>query len=353
MLNHSVLMNNYLNEISSRVEFSKTPNPYQKDFEIIHSKKTLVKTLKEMLKKYHLKVSGDKSLLIQRMDQYFRLSVYAIKIQRLVQKRLSKKIDAIKKIQKLIRCYIYKTIVSLRGPAYLKRKLCTNENDFLTGDTMQEVEWNQFFSFTDNEGFVFGFDILAICALINKCERGKDVLNPYNRKPIAGEVIQKLWRLVKLCNMTKMYVTTNIRKPSAQPKSIQSRVTDIFMCFDSLGYTNPNWFFELNNHMLCRFLRELSDIFFYRSQCSVEMRRQICPPSGDPFRNFTQILYGEPNMYNMDMLRNVVVTIMENMIFRALNDDAKMMGCSYVLCSFTLVNNNAAIALPWLYHSVA
>ena len=43
---------------------------------------------------------------------------------------------------------------------------------------------------------------------------------------------------------------------------------------------------------------------------------------------------------------------MENMIFNGINESAKSLGCFYVLASLTLVNHQAAQAMPWLYESV-
>lgn len=348
-------MNSVLTKLAEKVVFLPNETKYKEEYEIVHCKKTQNKTLKEILKKYNLKVSGDKKTLIERLDQFFKLSDYAIRIQRFVKNKISKKIQSAKTLQRFIRYRIQRRIIELRGPAYLKRKICINENDFLTGDTMQEIEWKQFFSYTDEDGFTFGFDLLSICALVNKCERGKEVQNPYNRKTIEMETVNNLLRLIKLCSVARLAILTLLKKPSntsvSQPRSLQTRVQEIFSCFDSLGYTNPAWFFELNNIMICRFLRELSDIFYFRSQCPVELRRQICP-SGDPFRSFSHFLYGEPSLFSIDALRNVAITILENMICRSLNEDAKTVGCSYILCALTLVNHNAATALPWMYQSV-
>lgn len=351
-LNHH--MNIVLTILAAKIDVLPKETKYKEEYDIVHNKKTSNKTLKEILKKYHLKVSGDKKTLVERLDRFFKLSDYAIRIQRFVKKKISKKIQSAKILQRLTRSFFVKKIVNLRGPAYLKRKICINEIDFLTGDTMQEIEWKQFFSYTDEGGFTFGFDLLSICALVNKCDRGKELQNPYNRKPIPLVAINNLMRLIKLCSITKMNITTLLKKQgstTSQPRSLQTRTADIFGCFDSLGYTNPSWFFELNNIMLCKFLRELSDIFFFRSQCPVELRRQICP-NGDPFRSFSHFLYGEPSLYSTDTLRNVALTILENMIGRSMNEDAKTVGCSYILCALTLVNHNAATALPWLYQAV-
>jgi hypothetical protein len=44
---------------------------------------------------------------------------------------------------------------------------------------------------------------------------------------------------------------------------------------------------------------------------------------------------------------------MEKIIKSGINRESKCLGCNYVLCAITLVNVEAAQALPWLYYSVS
>ena len=57
-------------------------------------------------------------------------------------------------------------------------------------------------------------------------------------------------------------------------------------------------------------------------------------------------------MENIDELRKHVLDIMENFINVGVDKDSKHLGASYVLSALTLVNNDAATALPWLYQAV-
>lgn len=49
----------------------------------------------------------------------------------------------------------------LRGSAFMDRSRCNNDEDFLTGDTMREVNVDQFVSYSALDGFVYGFDIVS------------------------------------------------------------------------------------------------------------------------------------------------------------------------------------------------
>ena len=44
---------------------------------------------------------------------------------------------------------------------------------------------------------------------------------------------------------------------------------------------------------------------------------------------------------------------MENLLSKGINKDSKALGAFYILAALTLVSPSAAMALPWLYQSVA
>ena len=98
-------------------------------------------------------------------------------------------------------------------------------------------------------------------------------------------------------------------------------------------------------------MRGLSDIFNYRAQLTNEVKRNICPPSGNPFWNFNiNYIQGESNI---DNIRASVLDVLEKLVNTGINHDSKSLGAYYVLSALTLVNENAAETLPWLYQSVA
>ena len=48
-----------------------------------------------------------------------------------------------------------------------------------------------------------------------------------------------------------------------------------------------------------------------------------------------------------------MIKLIENFIYKGINRDAQFLGASYILSALTLVNENAAQSMPWLYFSVA
>lgn len=82
-----------------------------------------------------------------------------------------------------------------------------------------------------------------------------------------------------------------------------------------------------------------------------ETKRNICPPNGDPFRNLNaSLLINEPNI---NTLRKNVYPLLEKLVNSGIDNDSKALGAYYVLGALTLVNENAAASLPWLFQSVS
>ena len=56
---------------------------------------------------------------------------------------------------------------------------------------------------------------------------------------------------------------------------------------------------------------------------------------------------------NLDKLRLYILQLLDKLINSGVNTDNKALGACYVLGALTIVNENAATALPWLYQSFA
>jgi hypothetical protein len=292
-----------------------------------------VQQLKQFAKQYKLKVSGNKNELLGRIYVFLKLSKTIINIQ------------------KIFRGFLQRKCNLLHGPAFANRSLCTNDSDFLTGDTMKELDYSQFFSYKDADGFVYGFDIISLYNLILKS--GKSVKNPYNRNDISKTVIQDMRNLIRLSRVLKIKIDIEIKDETvSNEKSVELRTLDLFQNIDALGnYSDPLWFSLLPRTQMIKFVRELIDIWSYRAQLTSEMKKKICPPVGDPFRNINfAYLHSEENNENV---KKVVLTILEKLVNTGVDKDSKTLGAYYVLGALTLVSENAASSLPWLFQSVS
>ena len=292
-----------------------------------------VQQLKQITKIFKLKVSGNKKELITRIYIYLKLS------------------NTIIKIQKIFRGYLQRKCNELRGPAFINRGLCTNDSDFLTGDAVSGIPVSQFFSYKDVDGFIYGFDIVSLYNLIIKS--GKQLKNPYNRNDISKIIVQNMRNLIRISKALKITVDVDIKEDNiSTEKSLELRILELFQNIDALGnYSDPSWFKALNKVKIVKFLRELVDIWSYRAQLTNEVKRKICPPIGDPFRgiNFNYINSEE----NMDSIRKTIISVLEKFVNNGVDNDSKSLGAYYVLGALTLVSENAAASLPWLFQSVA
>jgi hypothetical protein len=136
-------------------------------------------------------------------------------------------------------------------------------------------------------------------------------------------------------------------------KKIDFKILELFQKIDSYGnYTNTNWFNNLNKYNLIIFLKELIDIWNYRAMLSIETKINICPPYGNPFRNLSFNI-SNIHSFNYNTVKKNIINVMDELINKGINNEYKSLGASYILCSLTLVNNDAAEALPHLYWSVS
>ena len=102
--------------------------------------------------------------------------------------------------------------------------------------------------------------------------------------------------------------------------------------------------------MLIKFTRELMDIWEYRAQLDNFVKKDICHPHGNPFRH---VDINEFHYLNFIALQKTVLSIIEQFVKKGSSREFCNLGASYILCGLTLVNNDAALAMPWLYQSVS
>lgn len=287
--------------------------------------------LKTICKEYKLKLSGNKNELLNRIFIFLKLSTSLVQIQC------------------RIRGYLHRKYIRLHGPAYKSREMCVNDCDFLSGEPLKDISYQQFISFKDKDEFVYGFDIISLYNLGIRSDTQPQ--NPYNRNVLPKSLFRNLKTIMRLSSVLDFPINVDIEEEEkANTKSLDDRIVDIFIKMDSLGnYTNINWFTSLDKSHMMTFMRELYDIWMYRAQLTTQTRRQICP-TGNPFTS-VHISYLQIED-NPDVIKKSIVEVMELFINSGYNEANQALGAMYVLSALTLVNKDAAEALPWLYESV-
>lgn len=320
-------------KISKTINNEQISIPTIQNYQDITKHKYSITQLKMFAKHYKLKLSGNKPELMDRIYTFLSLSFHIIKIQ------------------KIFRGFITRKYNSLHGPAYKNRSMCTNCSDFVTMESLTEINLHQFFSFKDDDGFIYGFDINS---LYNMLHKHKETKNPYNRNTISETVLKNIKKMIRFSKLLKIRLNLEIEddiKNMSIEKAIELRVLTLFQNIDALGnYSNPQWFLSLTRNNTIKFVRELIDIWDYRAQLSMEIKCNIFPPYGDPFRNLS--LYYIQTETDINNIRKIIIQVLENFVNSGIDRDSKSLGAYYVLGALTLVNNSAANALPWLYQSL-
>jgi hypothetical protein len=339
-------MSNITSKCAKKIQLVKKPQkindeniiiPTIKNYDDICKYNYNLSQLKMIAKSYKYKITGNKNELIVRIYTNLYFSSFIIKIQKIFRGLLARKYKA------------------LHGPASVNRKICTNKDDFITMEPVEEINYHQFLSYRDTDGFIYGFDIISLHNLFLKSKDIESVQNPYNRSLIPESVIKTIKSIIRLSRILKIHVNLHYEDDTQSlsiEKSVELRALTLFQNIDSLGnYSNPQWFLSLDRLNLIKYVRELIDIWNYRSQITNEVKRNICPPNGDPFRHFNMTyIHTESNLHNV---KKVILEVMEKLVNSGIDKDSKSLGAIYVLGGLTIVNSEAATSIPWLFQSFA
>jgi hypothetical protein len=368
----------------------------------INLKKYKLPELKDVVKHYRLARTGNKNVLIERIENHFSKMIMATNIQ------------------KIFRGFIVRLSFQLRGDAFKTRTLCVNDTDFISLEPLSEIPFEQFFSFKDSSNFIYGFNISSLIQLMKNTGQ---ISNPYNRTKLDIQVVVTIIRLNNIIqiifpdykdinnlqiiidrptsHITNITTTTSTNNSTTannivelrnnhnidvslrnrisdsyyrpimtnpitmtielrtiynkliqyRLKPVSNRITDLFIDIDLLGnYTQSSWFTNLDRVSYIRFYRILYDIWNYRGQLSRELKLSICP-FFEPFSNiFVRQIYHTDITY--EEIQFACLTVIENLIYTGIDEDHRKLGALHVLSALTLVSSGARTALTWLYESV-
>jgi hypothetical protein len=311
--------------------------PTYKEYDLLKTNKYTVSELKDICRYYKIPLSGKnigskKADLIERCYNYLYYYEYATIIN------------------KTIRGFLQRRYFNIKGKILYKRETCVNDCDFLTLEKLNDIPHYQFFSFKQGNHY-YGFDILSFRNLVNN-NKDNMILNPYNREKITEDVINIMRKTIKYSLFMNFPIELDIEKDNEEltkEELLKRRIYKIFQKMDELGnYTDDRWVLDLDHFRLIRFIRELHEIWNYRIFIPIETKVKICNPTGNPFYGINLNQIRSSNSYK---LLESVVTIMENFIFKSIDDNNSSLGAMYILTALTLVNSRCAEALPWLYET--
>ena len=246
-------------------------------------------------------------------------------------------------LQSCIRRFLVKKKNIYKGPAYLNRNLSVNDIDFYTCESIKTIPNEYFFSYKDNDGFIYSYDIRSFQGLMdNNC------MNPYTNSEISDRIknlFNKRMKQIKDSNIIIQEYKDEVELTADQ--KFNQKVLDIFQRINSLGhYSHLEWFTNLSSKRLKVWYKEAEDIFNYRAQLTDSDKKKIIP-DGKAFKMRVSDVYKIPD-YQKQKLQSIVLNEIDRFISLGVTQSDKYTGSLYMLTAFTIVSSEAAIALPWL-----
>jgi hypothetical protein len=309
--------------------------------ENIDLSKYKIPDLKRIARENGLFVSGTKTLLIERIRRNFVLILHVIKCQSRARRNtvLSK--------------------INMRGPA-LKAKdraKCVNDTDFYTLEPITEIEDADFFSYKDNQGFIYGFNLKSLAMM--KLAQGS-LINPYNRDVFGETTLRHINALIdkpKTKSLDEMEFEIFNQLRELRNSTADARIEKLFYEIDRLGnYTSSTWFSRLNREQYIYLFKRVRELWNYRAQIENDVKLSICPYF-DPFQfrlnGYLSFMNNarERNLTD-DECQKVCIIAFENLIYTGRDDNCKNIMVMHMLSVLTLVSREARTAMPWLHDSI-
>ena len=301
--------------------------PQNKDYKYFDKDKYTLCQLKQICKYLKVKVTGKKEVLYTRIYDSLKYNYFIIKIQSLIRKIITLNFFKIKE-----------------NYSWKKNLLYINETDLYNLEPIKDIDFYNFFGFTDENNNSFGFSLYDLDKIISNTRRNNNVLNPYNKNEIHKSIIDDFKKIYKMSQKLN-FIKSNKKIIVRQNFNIKYKIIDLFQHFDDLGnYTNANWFLNLNKQTLTKFYKELMDIWNYRANLTNVQKSQIAPYQ----TMFPYSVYNFNKINSLNKMKNVLLTEMEKLVFSADEDSNRSLGCYYILIAFVEINPVCAALMPWL-----
>jgi len=292
--------------------------------------------LMELLKLNKIKTKESKKKLKEKRQEYTKERIQSM-FEFIFLCNLN--INKLKKIQQFVKIHIKKTNIKNRGEAVYKRSICVNDSDFNTLDPLGEVKNNEFYSYTDNKAFIYGFHIDSLHELFKR-KKGR-VMNPYNREYFPEHVRTDIISLRKL------------KKPEIQEKQqkiciellVKAKCVDVFCKIDIHGYhTNINWLYNASTMGLKHFYKKLIYYWNHKLGMTNALKNSILP-NGDVINSNIQIVRSNMNRYK---LLDKILDILNLVVSSAVDISDRNAGCILILHALSEISRECTESNSWL-----
>ena len=237
------------------------------------------------------------------------------------------------------------------GPACFDRTIATNTTDLVSCEEITTIKQCSFFSYRDPiDLHIYAFDIRSIHGVLHhaKLEASKP-LNPYTRSELPTTVIANCERLLRWCERHKVSVEWAPLTPPTPEQQWNMKIVDLFHQLNELNYySSPEWFFTMDEEDHRRFYKELYEIWTYRASLTSVQKNTIVP-------DYQRKLFQRAPLHlggSLDSIQRLNRSVIKLLICSAADRSDRILGAMYVVTAFTILNEEARTAYPWLYESV-
>jgi hypothetical protein len=254
--------------------------------------------------------------------------------------------DKIITIQRAYKLYLLRKINKLHGPAFIKRTLCKNSDDFVTYESILNIHPNKFYSFRDeNDLHIYGFNIESLIEYI-RCYKCKKIVNPYNNMPISFNIMQNIITAFNQLRKYKFIIKRKRVNNLSPIHKMKDKAIHVFHRIDMLGnYTDVNWFLDLNIYQLKKLYREAEDIWNYRAQHLTPQIKRKHIPRNDAFRLKPYKING---MTDKLQIQNIILDEFTKFITEGETEEECKTGALWMLTALVKVSPAQSEVMGWL-----
>jgi len=252
-------------------------------------------------------------------------------------------INHIIKIQSHIRRKSIQTKME-KGPGYINKELCKNDEDFYFMTSVEETEDTYFFSYKDNSNNVWFFDIRSLKRLLDQNQN-----NPYTRDEFPENVKIKAYNLLN--KLSKQNIDINIDEFMNVDKKniIKQKIVNLCSDLSQSGYyCDIEWFLSLSRIQLKKLYKNLEDIWNYRAYLTDEVKSRISPPNGLVFNIPIIEVY---NYTDKNDLRDIILSEVSK-FNNAISSSDKKLGYMFFLIGLSEVSRECLDAHEWIQYAL-
>jgi hypothetical protein len=375
-LEKSSLYNDYL---SSRKQYIKESNKHIELVEYIENSKLELYPYPRILAslEYYKLIktsdSGKFMLIINNislLESFFNLLLKA-----------NVHLDKVIKLQRWIKMQLARFCNKLHGAAWHNRALCVNDSDFVSLDDIGEIPHNDFISFKDENGFIYGFSLDSLIELILKtddnffenfkktvatsgmCYRQyiRVLFNHYNKinvnNPYTRDILPSQFKL----NVIRLYARKVFQDKNSgngnnkglltvgaqvdMRTQVRNKCLHVFQKIDMLGYmTNTAWLMDENVKNLKIFYKKLAFQWNFEFGLNNTARYNISR-THNLFSNLQDIILSRADRY---VLLDKILDTLNILVSNGASDADRNTGSILILYALGSINPRCIEANPWL-----